>query len=119
MFAFPVVFRRVVHLGVAGCHFVERVERFDTLAAGEVLNLHAAVGHVGQTLRETLCTGAEPGEIAWPSAYHHDLGTLLGDGGRTDGGRGGHSAQSQGAGLQYVTSFHDCSLDDLAFLCVF
>jgi hypothetical protein len=87
MLAFPVVVRAVVGLGVARGDLVERIERADALAGGEVLHLDAAVAHLLDALGEALGAGVEAGEVARPGGDHGDLDPVLHDG-RCRGGRG-------------------------------
>ena len=84
MLAFPVVLGAVINLGVSGRHLVEGVERLDPLAAGEVLDLDAAVGHVAELLGEALRPGAETRKVSRPGGYHDDLDALLRDGRERD-----------------------------------
>ena len=93
MLAFPVVIRRVIGLGVAGCHFVEGIECADPFAGGEILHLDAAVRHVGQVLGEALSAGPEAREVARPGGDHDHLDALLRDGGRRERGCGGRAGR--------------------------
>jgi hypothetical protein len=52
----------VIGLRVAGGHFVERVERADTLAGGEVLNVDAAFGQLGDARCQALQPKPRPGK---------------------------------------------------------
>jgi hypothetical protein len=109
MLALPVVLGGGVRLGVAGGDRVEHVEGADTLAGGEVLGRDAAVGHVGDALREPLRADPETGEVAPPARDDDHLLAALRDGRCADRRCRGYRAGTGRTLGQEFASLHESS----------